>query len=772
MTAGPRLIHIELRPLGDEATLATSPSGALFEIAAPLAAVQDLLKRCDGTTPADELVAGTDDPDSYGELLDHLREAGCLAEGPGGPAAEDEAHRHRFGGEAGGQADGQVGGQAGQVGGQAGGETGGVPLGETPLVVLGDRPLVDVAVAALEGFTSPTIVTGAELDGVLAALDGRAPVLMVLRDRLDVELLEKVNDLCAARGVRWAQFHVDQGKGWAGPAVQPGFTPDYRDLLDRRLTAADREDLHRALTAPAAFGVPYVPPRAELQWMITCFTVDLERWAGGAPSQMAWGELELDPVALTTVRHPLLPMPDRPVHDDGSVFGVEALIDARTGLITGLPSFPHHESIPRDLVTVQSNVADMRRKYTWANNVVCGGSKFGDPEVARLSAIGEAVERYCGNCVTDKVDVREASYNELLAAGEHAVDPDQLVLYTDRLYDSPGFPFVRFDRDLRTHWVLGSSVTAKRPVWVPASIVYVNWYMDQYAAVPPTNYLYYPGIAAGPNLDWALASGIEEIIERDATMIWWMNRHPLPAVEVTDELASLWAGRPLELGQRAWLVHLDNEFDFPVMAGVVENRREGLLNVGFAARPDPVEAARKAWTEALTLQDGSRDLDDPDGLTRTAMAEGWVSAPLQPWRADRRYLDSYAADFHDVNDLMCQQQVFLDPRAADVVRPWLDTPVTRTFDDLPRVAERSLSAYRDIVESRGYEIVYVELTTQDVAKAGMRVVRVLVPGLVPNFPAAFPFLGRRRIQDAAVRLGWRDTALTEEELNYFPLPHA
>ncbi|MFE0153609.1 YcaO-like family protein [Nonomuraea sp. NPDC059007] len=724
MAAGPRVTSVELRPLGDEASLVTTPSGAVFEIAAPLPAIRELLERCDGTRSPAELVHGTPDPGAYQELLTHLLETGCLTTGDAEPRLP------------------------------------------ATVVAVGDALLIDLARA----HTPLTVAASGELDATLAANPGS--VVIALRDRLDVPFLEWLNDLCAAAGVRWAQLHLDQGRGWAGPAVAPGRAPDYRDLLGRRRTATELPDVEEALMAPLAYGRPYLPPEGELRWMVSAFMLDLDRWLreDAGEARMSWAELELDPRTLETVRHPLLPLPDRPLRDPGPPLDQEALVDPRTGLITGLPVFPHHESIPRDLVTVQSNVADMRRLYTWANNIVCGGSRFGDPEGARLSAIGEAVERYCGNCVTDKVDVREATFAEL--KGEHALDPGRLVLYSDRLYDSPGFPFVRFEPDLPTHWVRGRSLTAGRDIWVPASLVYVNWYMDDYARVPPTNYLYYPGIAAGPSLEWAITSGIEEIIERDITMIWWMNAHPLPAVRPGAELDALWAGRPTEMGQRARLIHLDNEFGVPVMAGVVEKPDEGLLNVGFAARPDPVEAARKAWTEALTLQDGSRDLDDPGGLTRTAIAEGWVSAPLKPWRADRAYLDSYDPGFRDVNDLMCQQQVFLDPRAADTVRPWLDTPATRTMDDLPRLPDRSLSTYQRLVEARGYEIVYVELTTQDVAKAGLRVVRVLIPGLVPNFPAAFPFLGRRRIQDHPVSLGWRDRPLAEEELNYFPLPHA
>jgi ribosomal protein S12 methylthiotransferase accessory factor len=80
--------------------------------------------------------------------------------------------------------------------------------------------------------------------------------------------------------------------------------------------------------------------------------------------------------------------------------------------------------------------------------------------------------------------------------------------------------------------------------------------------------------------------------------------------------------------------------------------------------------------------------------------------------------------------------------------------------------------YQNAVESRGYEIFYADITTPDINCAGLKVARTLVPGLVPNFPAGFPYLGRQAAQRAPIGLGWRTSPLAEEQLNYVPLPHA
>ena len=498
-------------------------------------------------------------------------------------------------------------------------------------------------------------------------------MVVVLATRLDRANVLAVGEACDRAGLRWIQLHFEQRRAWAGPAVHPGVTADYRDVLGRRLAAAEfAETFETQLAANAHARGAGLPPEAELAWVLGRFFAELERWLAGAPTALVGNELELDPVTFAATLHPVLPLPERALPDEGPINsalrGWDLLLDDRTGVVNHLQRLEHHPSIPSGLVTVQSHVADMRRLYIWANNTVCSGSTFGDLASSRGAAFGEGLERYCGNWIQRGI-ITKASYLELLERGEHAVDPTQLVLYSERQYADPAFPFVPFDPELRVHWVRGRSVTRDREAWVPASLVYVNWYLGDYAADPPTNFLYYPGLAAGANLEHAVSSGLEEVIERHVTMVWWANAHPLPAVRLTDELARHWEGRPTELGQRAWLIHLDNEFDVPVMAGVVANDREELLNIGFDAHADPVAAARKAWTEALTLQDGSRDLDLEHGLFRQAVATGQLNADdLKPWRADRRYLDDYRSDMRDVNDLMCQQQIFLDPRAQERVR--------------------------------------------------------------------------------------------------------
>ena len=318
----------------------------------------------------------------------------------------------------------------------------------------------------------------------------------------------------------------------------------------------------------------------------------------------------------------------------------------------------------------------------------------------------------------------------------------------------------------------GRSLTNDEPCLLPLSLVYANW-MGNTFEQPITNYLYTPGMAAGENLEHALVGALRELVERDITMVWWYNAQPLPAVAPTDALQLLWDGVPNREEQRVRFIHLDNQFKIPVIVAVVEHTRHRFLNIGFGCRANPEEAARKALTEALTLQEGSRDLVLPDSTLRRS-SEDWdlLSVAYRPWREDRTYMDAFRTDFRDVDDLMLQQQFFLDPRAVERVRPILDTPVNRTFDQLPVLGSNSLLSYRKPLEAKGFEILYADITSPDVALTNYRVVRAIVPGLVPNMPTAFPCTGGTRISDLPVELGWRNKPIAEHELNYFPMPHA
>ncbi|MGY6497899.1 MAG: YcaO-like family protein, partial [Microcella sp.] len=461
-------------------------------------------------------------------------------------------------------------------------------------------------------------------------------LVFVVRGGDDATLIA-FDRLCADSRTPWVAVEVTRSTVWLGPFVTPGVGASYEDFADRRTAAAFDAVAHRALRTPAVGGDCGLAPHlleASLKEALSLLT------KGGAGDIVY--EISTD---ATTRPHPVLPLPHR-VISESRPHTVDDLVDSVTGLVQRTRDVTHHPSIPRALATAQSDVCNMRRVSRWANNTSCQGAAFNDPAQARASAVGEAVERYCGNLL-DTLPVTYASYDTLQRGPVRALDPDELVLYSDDQYATPGFPFVRMTPQLDVHWVPGRSLTTGEDVLVPASMVYVNWFTAGYSAAPVTNFCPFAGIAAGPTLDYAITSALEEIIERHATMVWWLNAHPFDATD-PGELAALWSDVDPVHGQRPSLIMLDNEFGVPVAAGVLHNDRDRLVNVGFACRHTPEAAALKAWTEACTLQEGSRDLLRADGAHWDAMSRGELnSRSFKPWRGDRRYLDSYRGDMRD-----------------------------------------------------------------------------------------------------------------------------
>ncbi|MEX5635699.1 MULTISPECIES: YcaO-like family protein [Parafrankia] len=745
MTEPAHIVGLTLHRGPDHTSLITTPGGEVLQIELPPDELAEIVGACDGTTTVPEILARCADPSVAADVLDSLLEQGCLSEATTAPGSW---HWARW-----------------------------PEAPASPERPAGARVLLDgdeILVAAL----GEAMVRGG-IRRVRPGLPGQvgdADLVVTATIAGDADRVAVTAAAAAAAGVAWAGFHLDRGVGVLGPLVVPGRTADHADLIDRRRCASTDPELWSALATAPYWGTAYVPPGPELAWMADVLVIELSRWLAGAPCRLLSAELEANPVSLELTVHPVLPHP--------AFFGPElltgwaptpnALVSPRTGIVVGLRDTIHHPSVPAALRTVTADVADMANaaRRPWRNDVLCGGTSFTSHDDAVAAALGEAAERYSANWTDTLTSVR-ASYDELTRRGEAALDPERLVLYSESQYDTAGFPFRRFTRDLSAHWVPGRSLTTGEDTWLPASQVYINWRTDAPGGEPALHFHNYVGVQAGPTLEFALTSAIEEAVERDATMTWWANRHPLPALTLPDHLAAHWSGGPTAAGQRAWAIHLDNEFGVPVMAGVVEHGPDRLLTVGFAARADPGEALLKAWGEALILQEGSRDLDLPDDgcAIRSVLASHNRGGDyLKPWRPDRSYLDAYRPDFRDVVQLLCQQQLNLDPRARAHVAPWLDVPATRAFDTVAALPTRDLGTYQKIVESRGYEILYADLTTPDVAACGLRVVRVIIPGLVPNFPAAFPAWGRSRVQAHAAMLGWPD--LPETELNTFPLPYA
>ncbi len=436
---------------------------------------------------------------------------------------------------------------------------------------------------------------------------------------------------------------------------------------------------------------------------------------------------------------------------------VDALVDPELGLVLDLHPVPRVEGLPPAYVGLTAEVADARVHGNWPSDRVSLGTTFDDLPGARIAAIGEAVERYCGNYVPG--GLRRATARELAAEGHRLLGPDDLSFFADWQHARAGFPFARFTDDVEIAWVEGRGDHG--PVLVPASWVHLNWRTGSRRGDPWLHHVNYAGIATGQDVADATRRGLLELVERDALSLWWHLGLPATGIDPASVpgLADHLAGSRLEVH----LLALPAWFGVPVVAAVVRDPVTGIVAGGFSAKLDPTETATKAVLEAIHSWVFTLGLLEADGWVFEAIEAGILSRGLYlPHRPDRDYLAVAGEQCSRVRDLGAQAQVWLDPEVQRRLLPRFTTPGTTVgIEALPTATETGLRA---ALAAAGHEVVVCDLTTPDVALTPLRVVRVCARGLVPNAPAAFPYYGLPR---------WREVAgapPTPESLLLLPPP--
>ncbi len=170
-----------------------------------------------------------------------------------------------------------------------------------------------------------------------------------------------------------------------------------------------------------------------------------------------------------------------------------------TGIIRSVREVPHPVGAPHRYLALTASVADARMLGEWPADRVSLGTSFGDPAQARIAAIGEGVERYCGNWLPDVLprdELRVATAQELRAEGESVIDEDDLPRFADWQLTRPGFPYQRLLPSTPTLWARCEDLDGGS-VWMPDALVHLNWRQSRFRSLPRTHHLNYAGIATG-----------------------------------------------------------------------------------------------------------------------------------------------------------------------------------------------------------------------------------------------------------------------------------
>ncbi|GAB77066.1 ribosomal protein S12 methylthiotransferase accessory factor [Austwickia chelonae] len=453
-----------------------------------------------------------------------------------------------------------------------------------------------------------------------------------------------------------------------------------------------------------------------------------------------------------------------------SALPIETLVDPLTGVIRSVKDVLTPEHAPAAYTSMTASVADARHLGDWPADRVSLGTTFGDPAGARIAAIGEAVERYCGNYLPETLDpdlLRVATRRELRADGLDVIALSDLPSWADWQTARPGFEYTPLTEGTPTLWARCRREDATA-CWWPSAMVHLNWRQRRFRHLPRVLHLNYAGIATGQGVQDATDRAVLEILERDALEVWWHLGGPTVGVDPDSVpgLAEAMAGCPLTY----WIVDMPSEYA-PCMGALVHDRRTGIYAAGFSCKLDPAEAARKAVLEAVHTWIYTQGTTAGDGWVFRAIDQGLMARGLHlEHRADGLYLDAAGPTMQHVRDLGAHVQVWQDPRTHHLARRFTDP--ARGVLPIEEFAPVTTAEVYERLRADGREVHTCDLTTSDVAQTSLRVVRALIPGLVPNAPAAFTYLGCPRFAEAARARGWGDgDTSSPEKVTRIPAPH-
>jgi ribosomal protein S12 methylthiotransferase accessory factor len=292
-------------------------------------------------------------------------------------------------------------------------------------------------------------------------------------------------------------------------------------------------------------------------------------------------------------------------------------------------------------------------------SVEAGYGRAVDFEDADRVALHEAVKRYNGMRPRRTRTVLEASFAEL--GPERALDP--LRLGQDNL--------TPYSADLRIRWVHGWSYTHHRPIAVPEQVAY--WAVQDPIAETSN------GCGLGSSLTEAVLHGLFEVAERDAFLMAWYGKTPLPRLRIpADPTVPHLADRLESIGYDLTFFNATNNFGIPAVIGVARYRGTSAAPQIFCAagaHPDPRRAMLSAAVKIAVDVESAVDREAAEPQNRLLAEPGLIRTALADFLLGQPEVDLSTADLPEFDDLSTLLTHYVDRLDLEVIAVDQSDPV-------------------------------------------------------------------------------------------------
>lgn len=595
-----------------------------------------------------------------------------------------------------------------------------------------------------------------------------------------LELAERLSRHASARPVRLVPVREDGALTVIGPVLEPGARACLSCTEYRRLaTAGGRVPWQSPRLALGGTGTPAMSDAALL--LAAALLEPGPAAEAGAPPTVhivqghraTWSTHHVRPVGGCPVCRPLpadsptaagFPDTPQPLPDPAVLRGA----NDRTGA-DRLRAELHDERFGpvRRLFRTEDSAFALTTAWVTDGRLLDDGGygRSADFRSSERVALFEGVERLAGMRPLGRRTVLRASFAEL--GPDAAVDPARLGLPDPAHRGHPAARTVPYDADLELDWVYGWSLTEGRARAVPEHVAY--WDLAPDPARARVVYESSNGCGLGNSPQEAALYGLFEVAERDAFLMAWYARTPLPGIALPDDdpLVTALASRAALMGYRLRLLDATNDLGIPAVVALC--RYEGShpdaprTFLAAGAHHDPLAAIRSAVAEVVTnVQDAVHRPTGPGGARDPERLRPMLRRPELVVDLD---------DHVGLNTLPEAQPrlefLFADVREVRWQERWPGAPWP--VADLTRLLTETVAR----LAAQGLEVVVV---TQDEPgirdRLGLHCAKVIVPG---TLPMTFGHVNRRtlglpRLLEVPHRLGRTARPLRHDELPLYPHP--
>ncbi|SEV95526.1 ribosomal protein S12 methylthiotransferase accessory factor [Chitinophaga sp. YR573] len=297
---------------------------------------------------------------------------------------------------------------------------------------------------------------------------------------------------------------------------------------------------------------------------------------------------------------------------------------------------------------------------------------------SKVSALCESIERRSARYRGDE-PVFKASLEELdpYAIAPHAIQHFHAtqLLQPDATHALGPVPLPLTDGQVM-NWLPAWSLRDQERRYIPAEAVLYGlpWPENNRVAIFESN-----GLSAGNTREEAILQGVLELIERDATAIWWFNGLKRPAFNIDIMGEHGWFHTALQqLTAAGWSVHfLDLTIDTVTPVVAAAGYFEGGFLVGYGCHFDPRTAIIRSLTELIQIRALMKPVIPPAGLNTDYLYPSANAKVIQ--------FESYDFTRPPVVSEMCTEGITrlarlgIDTIIVDCTRPDIGLPVIKVF---------------------------------------------------------------------------------------------